>query len=129
MRTFFRRIQWKLTLSYVVVTAGTVTVLAALIVAIVILTEKRASDQLYSSFYWSKTAFQDNVPFLMDDPKGLQKWLQRVQESGFVWNDFQSYITRESLDYARTMVEGTAPVFVLTPDLKLAAAAPLEHPE
>lgn len=129
MRTFFRRIQWKLTLSYVVVTAGTVTVLAALIVAIVILTEKRASDQLYSSFYWSKTAFQDNVPFLMDDPKGLQKWLERVQESGFVWNDFQSYITRESLDYARTMVEGTAPVFVLTPDLKLAAAAPLEHPE
>ena len=128
MFKFFQRLQWKLTLSYAVVTVGTVIVLAAIIVGIALYTESQANTRVFGSFYWSKTAFQDNIPFLLDDPKTLQSWLEKVQVNGFTWNDFQSYTDSESLDYANTLVEGSGPIYILDPDLNLIAAAPLDDP-
>ena len=128
MFNFFRRLQWKLTLSYAVVTAGTVIVLTALLVGIAIYFESQNNTRTFSSFYWSKTAFQDNIPYLMDDPQALQKWLERVQKSGFTWNDFQSNTVRETLDYANTLIVKTQPIYVLDPNLNLLAAAPLDKP-
>ena len=129
MFNFFRRLQWKLTLSYAVVTAGTVIVLTLLLIGIGLYFESQNNNRTYDSFYWSKTAFQDNIPYLLDDPKALQKWLERVQRTGFNWNDFQSYTVRETLDYANTLVIKTQPIYVLDPDLNLIAEAPLDHPE
>jgi len=126
--SFFRRIQWKLTLSYAVVTVSTVIVLAALLVGIALYTESQVNTRVFDSFYWSKTAFQDNIPYLMDDPVALQDWLERVQSQGFAWTDFQSYTVRESLDYANTLRLGTQPIYVLDPKLNLIAAAPLDTP-
>ena len=127
MFNFLRRLQWKLTLSYAVVTAGTVIVLAVLLIGIALSFESRNDTRTFSSFYWSKTAFQDNIPYLLDDPKALQGWLERVQKTGFVWDDFQSYTDRESLDYANTLVEKREPIYILDPELNLIAAAPLEN--
>lgn len=121
---FFQRLQWKLTLSYAVVTAGTVIVLSALLVMISLVTENQVNTRKFNSFYWSKTAFQDNIPYLVEDPAALQIWLERIQAEGFAWPDFQSYITQESLDYANTLVTGDQPIYVLDPDLILLAAAP-----
>ena len=128
MISFFQRLQWKLTLSYAIVTAGTVVVLAGLLVGIVIYIDTRVPDSIYSSFFWSKTAFQDNVPFLMNDRTMLQGWVERVQQQGFAWTDFQSHTVKESLDYARTLVKGSQPIYVLDPKLNLIAAAPLDDP-
>lgn len=128
MFNFFRRLQWKLTLSYAVVTISTVIVLAALLVGIATYTESQANSRVQNSFYWSKTAFQDNIPFLLEDPKTLQSWVEKVQAEGFTWNDFQSYTARESLDHANTLVEGSEPIYVLDMDLNLIAAAPLDDP-
>ncbi|MGE5072994.1 MAG: hypothetical protein ACM3MF_06165, partial [Anaerolineae bacterium] len=110
---FFQRLQWKLTLSYAVVSVGTVMVLAAFLVGIAIYTESQANARMFGSFYWSKTAFQDNVPYLVDDRAALQSWLERVQKQGFTWTDFQSYTIRESLDFANTLVKATQPIYVL----------------
>ena len=129
MFNFFRRLQWKLTLSYAVVTAGTVIVLTALFIGIAAYFETQNSTRTFDSFYWSKTAFQDNIPYLMEDPNALQDWVERVQERGFVLQDFQSDTVRESLDYANTLVERTQPIYVLDSELNLVAAAPLEDPE
>lgn len=126
MLHFFQRLQWKLTVSYVIVTAGTVIVLAALLVGIALYAEGQIHTRVFDSFYWSKTAFQDNVPYLVDDPATLQAWLERIQAQGFSWSDFQSYTVRESLDYANTLVAGSQPIYVLDPELNLIAAAPLE---
>lgn len=126
---YFRRLQWKLTLSYAVVTVGTVVVLAALLVGIAMYTENQVTTRVFDSFYWSKTAFQDNIPYLIEEPGELQPWLERVQEQGFAWTDFQSYTVRESLDYANTLVTGTQSIYVLDPDLTLIAAAPLTDPK
>jgi len=128
MFKFFRRLQWKLTLSYAVVTAGTVIVLAMLLIGIAIYFENQNSRRTYDSYYWSKTGFQDNIPYLLEDPQALQEWLERVQQTGFVWSDFQSYTVRESLDYANTLIEKTQPIYVLDPDLNLIAAVPPENP-
>ena len=128
MFKFFRRLQWKLTLSYAVVTAGTVILLTILVVAILVYFETQNNSRTYDSFYWSKTGFQDNIPYLLDDPQALQEWLERVQKEGFTWNDFQPNTVRETLDYANTLVVKTHPVYVLDPDLNLIAAAPLEDP-
>ncbi len=125
MFKFFQRLQWKLTLSYAVVTVGTVIVLAALLIGLAIYSESQANTQVFSSFYWTKTAFQDNVPYLIERPAELQKWLTRIQKDGFAWTDFQSYVVRESLDYANTLVKD-APIYVLDPDLNLVAAVPLD---
>jgi signal transduction histidine kinase len=122
--TFFQRLQWKLTLSYALVTVSTVLVLAGLMVGIVIYLDSQAPGE-FSSFYWSKTAFQDNVPYLMDDRPALQRWIERVQKQGFAWTDFQSYTVRESLDYANTLIKSTQPIYVLDSKLNLVAAAPL----
>src|SRR5689334_19906341 len=113
MFNFFRRLQWKLTLSYAVVTAGTVIILTMLLVGIAAYFETQNSSRTYDSFFWSKTAFQDNIPYLLDDPQALQKWLERVQKTGFTWNDFQSYTVRETLDYANTLVTKDQPIYVL----------------
>jgi NarL family two-component system sensor histidine kinase LiaS len=129
MFKFFRRLQWKLTLSYAVVTAGTVIVLTVLFIGIAAYFETQNSTRTFDSFYWSKTAFQDNIPYLIDEPQALQAWVERVQQRGFVWKDFQSATVRESLDYANTLVERTQPVYVLDPELNLVAAAPLEDSE
>ena len=128
MFKFFRRLQWKLTLSYAVVTAGTVIVLTTLMVSIAVYFETQNNRRTFDSFYWSKTAFQDNIPYLLDEPHALQTWLERVQKTGFNWNDFQSFTQRESLDYANTLVAKTQPIYVLDPDLNLIAAAPLDNP-
>jgi len=129
MFRFFRRLQWKLTLSYAVVTAGTVLVLTLLLIALAAYFETQNNSRTLSSFFWSKTAFQDNIPFLLDDPPALQKWLERVQQTGFTWNDFQSNVVRETLDYANTLVLKTQPIYVLDPELNLIAAAPLDNPD
>lgn len=120
---FFRRLQWKLTLSYAVVTVGTVIVLATVLVGLAFFAEAQVNTRAYDSFYWSKTAFQDNIPDLVKTPSALQTWLDRVSAEGFVWADFRSYTVRESLDYANTVIPG-APIYILDPDLNLLAAAP-----
>jgi two-component system, NarL family, sensor histidine kinase LiaS len=127
MFNFFRRLQWKLTLSYVVVTAGTMIVLTILAIAILVYFDSQNNSRTYDSYYWSKTGFQDNIPYLLDDPQSLQTWLKRVQTSGFTQNDFQSYTVRETLDYANTLVTKTEPIYVLDSKLNLIAAAPLEN--
>jgi two-component system, NarL family, sensor histidine kinase LiaS len=126
---FFSRLQWKLTLSYAAVTAGTVIVLTLLVVGVAILFESQNNTRTYDSFYWSKTGFQDNIPFLLDDPQALQSWLERVQQSGFNWDDFQGYTVRETLDYANTLIVKNQPIYVLDPNLTLLAAAPMDDPE
>ena len=128
MFRFFRRLQWKLTLSYAVVTAGTVIVLTTLLVAIAAYFETQNNSRTYDSFYWSKTAFQDNIPYMLDDSQSLQKWLERVQKQGFNWTDFQSTTVREILDYANTLVTQTQPIYVLDTGLNLIASAPLDNP-
>lgn len=128
MFNFFRRLQWKLTLSYAVVTAGTVIVLTMLLISIAVYFESQNNSRTYDSFYWSKTAFQDNIPYLLDDQQALQTWLERVQKQGFNWNDFQSSTVRETLDYANTLITEDQPIYVLDPDLNLIAAAPLDNP-
>lgn len=128
MLKFFRRLQWKLTLSYAIVTVGTVVVLTALLVGIALYFESLNNTRTFDSFYWSKTGFQDNIPFLLEDSQALQTWLERVQKKGFAWDDFQSNTVRESLDYANTLVERTQPIYVLDPELNLIAAAPLDQP-
>jgi NarL family two-component system sensor histidine kinase LiaS len=125
---FFRRLQWKLTLSYAVVTAGTVIVLTMLLIGIAVYFDSQNNSRTFDSFYWSKTAFQDNIPYLLDDPQALQEWLERVQQNGFAWNDFQSYTVRETLDYANTLVTEDQPIYVLDPKLNLITAAPLDNP-
>lgn len=67
MFNFFRRLQWKLTLSYAVVTAGAIIVLTMLLVVIAVYFESQTNSRTFDSFYWSKTAFQDNIPYLLDD--------------------------------------------------------------
>lgn len=124
---FFGRLQWRLTISYAIVTAGTVMVLAAVFVAIALTTDSVTTDRTFQSFYWSKTAFQDNVPFLLDDPAALQAWVERVRTEGFAWTDFQSSVETGSLSSANTLVDG-APIFVLGPELGLLAAAPAVAP-
>ena len=84
MFKFFRRLQWKLTLSYAVVTAGTIVVLTILVIGVAIFLETQNSRRTYDSFYWSKTAFQDNIPYLLDDPQTLQKWLANYTEPEMV---------------------------------------------
>jgi NarL family two-component system sensor histidine kinase LiaS len=128
MLRFFQRLQWKLALSYAVVTAGTVLVLTLLFIAIAASFETQNSRRTFDSFYWSKTGFQDNIPYLLDDRQALQDWLERVQQTGFTWEDFQSSTVRETLDYANTLVEKSQPIYVLDADLNLIAAAPLENP-
>ena len=125
---FFRRLQWKLALSYAFVTAGTVIVLAALLVGIALFFESQNTTRTFDSFYWSKTAFQDNIPYLLSNPQAVQNWIERVQKTGFVWNDFQSYTVRETLDYANTIMVPNQSIYVLDPKLKLLAAAPLDSP-
>jgi hypothetical protein len=113
MFKFFRRLQRKLTLSYAVVTAGTVIVLTALLVGVLIYFEGQNNTRTFDSFYWSKTAFQNNIPFLLDDSQALQNWLGRVQQTGFQWTDSQSYTVRETLNYANTLITKTEPIYVL----------------
>lgn len=126
MIKFFRRLQWKLTLSYALVTAGTVIVLSILLIGIAIFFERENNSRAFDSYYWSKTGFQDNIPYLIEDPAALQQWLERVQQSGFTPVDFQSNTVRETLDYANTLVTKTQPIYVLDPALNLVAAAPRE---
>ena len=120
---YFRRLQWKLTVSYALVTAGTVIVLTVLLIGIAVYFEMQNNSRTHDSFFWSKTGFQDNVPYLLDDPNALQTWLDRIRRSGFEQSDFQSYTVRETLDYANTFVKGSS-VYVLDPDLNLIASAP-----
>jgi len=127
MLTFFRRLQWKLTFSYALVTSATVIILIGVLVGVALWVEVNSANRTYSSFFWSKTAFQDNVPFLLDNPEALQAWLDRVYAVGFDWDDIQSYAVRESLDYANTFMTGT-PIYILNPDLTLIAAAPALEP-
>jgi hypothetical protein len=97
MFKFFRHLQWKLTLSYAAVTAGTVIVLAALITGAALFLEGTNQTRTYDSFYWSKTAFQDNIPYLIEYPAALQSWLESVQKEGFLSADFQiRYCPRKS---------------------------------
>jgi NarL family two-component system sensor histidine kinase LiaS len=119
---YFRRIQWKLTFSYAFVTASTVIVLAIFLVGLVLFVESQNNTRTFDSFYWSKTAFQDNLPYLLNDPEAMQTWLDRVYEQGFRWSDFESYTVRESLDYANTIKTGEN-IYVLDPDLNVLAVA------
>jgi len=127
MFRFFRRLQWKLALSYALVTAGTVIVVAALLVLAAIYLETQSADNLNSSYFWTKTGFQDNIPFLLKDRKALQEWLERVQAEGFTRSDFTSYTVRETMSHAKTLITGE-PIFVLDPELNILAAAPLKDP-
>jgi signal transduction histidine kinase len=136
MFRFFRRFQWKLTLSYALVTAGTVVVLTALFIGIVayfetqkVYFESQNSKRALDSFYWSKTAFQDNIPYLLDDPQALQTWLDRIQKTGFTRDDIQTDVVPEALDYANWLEVKTYPIYVLDPDLNLITSAPPEDPD
>lgn len=124
---FFRRLQWKLTMSYSLVTAGTVVVLAGLVLGIALYFETQVPTRTHDSFYWSKTGFQDNIPFLLDEPEKLKDWLERVRTHGFIPADFQSYTVRETLDYANTLVLDK-PIYVLDAELNLIAASPPPDP-
>lgn len=126
MFKFFSRIQWKLTLSYAFVTAATVILLAVFLVGFILFVESQSQTRTWDSFYWSKTVFQDNVPYLLDDPEALQTWIDRVRESGFTWEDFKSYTVRKSLDYAGTVINSG--IVVLDPDLNLVASSPAADP-
>jgi two-component system, NarL family, sensor histidine kinase LiaS len=125
MLIFFRRLQGKLTLSYAIVTAGTVIFLAVLLVGFFVLLDTQNRTRTYDSMYWSKTGFQDNVPFLMKDPAALETWLEKVQRQGFSASDFQSYTVRETVSYANTLVKG-APIYVLDSKLNIVAAVPAD---
>lgn len=122
--SFFRRLQWKLTFSYALVTAGSVIVLTGLLVGFALFANYQTSKRTLNSFYWSKTAFQDNIPYLLNDNVALQSWLERVGSTGFTRADFQSYMVSETLDYANTIMIDT-PIYVLDPNLNLIATAPL----
>lgn len=124
----FQRLQWKLTTSYAVVTFGTLIILAGLSAVTSLYAESKIQTRVFNSFYWSKTAFQDNVPYLVGDRAALQKWVERIQAQGFTWADFQSYTTGETLAYANTLVASAQPIYVLDPQLNLLAAAPLSNP-
>jgi two-component system, NarL family, sensor histidine kinase LiaS len=124
--SIFRRLQWKLTISYAFVTAATVILLAIFLVGLAIYAESQNNTRTYDSFYWSKTVFQDNIPYLLDDPAALQTWLDRVRESGFTWQDFKGYTVRESLDYAGSVLN--TPIYVLDLDLNLIASSPAADP-
>ena len=50
MLKFFRRLQWKLTLSYAVVTGGTVIVLTALLIAIAVYFETQNNRRVFDRF-------------------------------------------------------------------------------
>lgn len=128
MNKILKRLQWKLTLSYAVVTSTTIIVLAALSVGIALYTESKVQTRVFNSFYWTKTAFQDNVPYLVNDPPALQKWVERIQLQGFTWTDFQSYTVDETLDYANTLVTESEPIYILDSQLNLLAAAPAVDP-
>ncbi len=112
-------------MSYAFVTAGTVTFIAVLLVVSASVMESVNSNSNWDSMYWSKTAFQDNIPYLLDNPAALQEWLVRIQNQGFEIGDFQSDIVRESLVQANTLIK-RKPIFVLSPDLKLLAAVPAD---
>ncbi len=122
---FFSRLQWKLTFSYAFVTISTVIVLAALAVGLALYLESRSTSRTWDSFYWSKTAMQDNIPQLLDDPEALQGWLERVHAVGFFEADLRSYSVRESLDYANTYITGT-PIYLLDPNLNVITSAPAD---
>lgn len=124
---FFSRLQWRLTISYAAVTAGTVIVLTGIFVTIAILADNLTTDRTYEGFYWSKTGFQDNIPFLTSDPATLQAWVDRVRVGGFDQNDFQTPVIAKNLDDANTLVRG-APIYVLDPDLNVIATSPLTDP-
>ena len=66
---FFGRPQWKLARFYAFVTAGTAIVLAALVVGFAIFIDGQNANNLNSSYYRTRTGFQDNIPSLLDDPK------------------------------------------------------------
>jgi two-component system, NarL family, sensor histidine kinase LiaS len=125
MFKIFRRLQWKLTFSYAVVTAGTVILLAAMLVVAGLLIENANRTRTWDSMYWSKTAFQDNIPFLLKEPSAMQTWLERVQKQGFTATDFQSYTVRETMSYANSLKRGM-PIYVLDPKLNILAAAPAD---
>lgn len=125
MTKFFSRLQWKLTFSYAFVTASTVIVLATLAVGLALYLESRSTSRTWDSFYWSKTAMQDNIPQLLDDPEVLQGWLERVHAVGFFEADLRSYSVRESLDYANTYITGT-PIYLLDPNLNIITSAPAD---
>ncbi len=125
MTKFFSRLQWKLTFSYAFVTASTVIVLATLAVGLALYLESRSTSRTWDSFYWSKTAMQDNIPQLLDDPEALQGWLERVHAVGFFEADLRSYSVRESLDYANTYITGT-PIYLLDPNLNIITSAPAD---
>lgn len=124
MFNFFRRLQWKLSISYAFATAGAVIALATLAIAVILYLDGSSNSRVMGSFYWSKTGFQDNVPYLLDDPQALQLWLERVQRDGFTSADFQFPPSRETLPYANTLAFQTHPIYVLDPQLNLLAAAP-----
>ena len=124
--SFFRRLQWKLTFSYALVTAGSVIVLTGLLVGFALFANYQTSTRTLNSFYWSKTAFQDNIPYLLNDMVSMQSWLERVYSTGFSSADFQSHTVRETLEYANTVMNDT-PIYVLDPKLNLIATAPLSQ--
>ncbi|HEY9087933.1 MAG TPA: histidine kinase, partial [Anaerolineaceae bacterium] len=121
--SFFRHLQWKITLSYALVTAGTVIVLAALLVTAALVVDSASTNTTRESIFWSKTAFQDNIPFLLDDRPALQTWLDQVRQNGFEPVDFQSNTSEYTLTFANTVI-GNAPIYVLDPDLHILASSP-----
>lgn len=125
MLKFFRRIQWKITCSYALVTAGTVIVLAAALVAAALWIDTSNANHTWDSMYWTKTAFQDNIPFMLDDPETMQAWLQRVRQQGFDARSFQSYIDEDAYIYAGSLLRDM-PIYVLDPQLNILAAVPEE---
>ena len=123
---FFQRLQWQLTLSYVIVTMATVIVLGLLIVGVTIVAENQSSVQTNNSIMWTRMAFESNIAQLLTDPIGLQAWLTRVQRQGFKGDDLP-YFPEGAVDYANTLVTESAPIYVIdAADFRVVGAAPAD---
>lgn len=123
---FFQRLQWQLTLSYVIVTMGTVIMLGGLIVGVTIVAENQSSVQTNNSVMWTRLAFESNIAQLLADPTSLQTWLARVQKRGFTQEDLM-YFPEGAVDYANTLVTESAPIYVIdAANLRMLGAAPAE---
>jgi hypothetical protein len=94
MKNFFSRIQWKLTLSYAIVTAGTVIFLAFILAGAAAMAENAPTGQ--QPDLGQPVLVEDRVsgqyPLPGQRGKGaLQSWLEKVRKNGFDSRDFQSY--------------------------------------
>lgn len=124
MFKFLKKLQWQLALSYAVVTVATVVVLVIFFAGMSLIFNNSATNALFNSYYWSKTGFQDNVPLLVNDVDGLQKWLEKIHQDGFNKSDLPSADYESEIRHANTLVRLNSPIYILDANLNVLAAVP-----